>query len=114
MGDKWTTALPKISELRQQGDNEFKYMATPDAQNLLAYADASVLFQLTLDHWTLFEHALLAKNVWAGRIEELKAIRNRIGHCRRPHADDLARLAQTLRDLNGGAFAATAAFNTLH
>jgi hypothetical protein len=54
---------------------------------------------------------LLSKNIWAGRVEELLAIRNRIGHCRRPHADDLARLEQTLRDLNGGAFLATSAFN---
>jgi Swt1-like HEPN len=111
LGRAWEDALPKISELRQQGENEFRYMATPDAQDRLAYADASALFRITLEHWNLFASSLPAKNVWTGRVDELLAIRNRIGHCRRPHSDDLVRLEQTLRDLDRGAFAATAAFN---
>jgi Swt1-like HEPN len=111
LGSAWGDALPKISESRQQGEIEFRYMATPDAENRLAYADASALFKITLERWNLFASSLPAKSVWTGRVEELLAIRNRIGHCRRPHSDDLARLEQTLRDLNGGAFAATAAFN---
>lgn len=111
LGSAWQNALPKESEMRQQGDAEFRYMATPDAEDRLAYADASALFKITMDHWGLFSVSLPAKNVWSGRIEELRAIRNRIGHCRRPHSDDLGRLEQALRDLNGGAFAATAAFN---
>jgi hypothetical protein len=111
LGSAWESALPRVSGSRQQGENEFHYMATPDAENRLAYADASALFNLTLERWSLFTSTLPAKNVWTGRIEELLAIRNRIGHCRRPHVDDLVRLEQTLRDLNGGAFAAAAAFN---
>jgi hypothetical protein len=111
LGSAWEGALPKVSESRQQGEVEFHYMATPDPQDRLAYADASSLFRLTLEHWHLFAGALPAKNVWTGRMEELLAIRNRIGHCRRPHSDDLVRLEQTLRDLNGGAFVAAAAFN---
>jgi hypothetical protein len=110
-GGAWADALPKSSESRQQGENEFRYMATPDAQDRLAYADASALFKMTLEQWRLFASSLPAKNVWMGRVDELLAIRNRIGHCRRPHFDDLARLEQTLRDLDGGAFAATATFN---
>jgi Swt1-like HEPN len=112
-GSNWANALPKVSEKRQQGEQELRYMTTPDAQNLLAYTDASVLFNITLEHWALFEDTLLSrsKNVWAGRVEELLAIRNRIGHCRRPHTDDLTRLEQTLRDLNGGAFTAISTFN---
>ncbi len=110
-GATWANELPKRYGSRQQGESEFRYMATPDAQNLLAYADAKALFDITLERWELFEYALLAKSVWTGRIDELLAIRNRIGHCRRPHLDDLARLEQTLRDLNGGAFTATSAFN---
>lgn len=111
LGNGWVAALPEIAETRQKVDSDFRYMATPDAQNRLAYADVSTLFKITLERWEQFSDSLLAKNVWAGRIEELKAIRNRIGHCRRPHADDLARLEQTLRDLEAGAFAATSAFN---
>ena len=111
IGSDWVKALPTASEKRQRGEKEFRYMATPDAQNLLAYTDASVLFDLTSAHWELFEDTLLSKNVWVGRVEELLAIRNRIGHCRRPHTDDLIRLEQTLRDLNGGAFTAISTFN---
>lgn len=111
LGGKWVEVLEKPSQSRQLKDDSFRYMATPDAQNRLAYTDASVLFKIMEEHWDLFEISLLSKNVWAGRVEELLAIRNRIGHCRRPHADDLARLEQTLRDLNGGAFIATSAFN---
>jgi hypothetical protein len=110
-GAAWADALPKRYESRQLGEIEFRYMETPDSQNLLAYTDASTLFKITVDRWELFKHALLSKNVWAGRIEELIAIRNRISHCRRPLLDDLVRLEQTLRDLNGGAFQATSAFN---
>lgn len=113
LGSAWFQAVSKAgsSESRQLVDRQFRYMATPDAQNRLAYTDASVLFRTTQEHWDFFEHALLAKNVWAGRIDELLAIRNRIGHCRRPHADDLVRLEQTLRDLENGAFVAASAFN---
>jgi len=111
LGSHWEDVLPKRSESRQQGESEFHYMTTPDAQDRLAYADASALFQMTLDHWDLVAGSLPAKSVWTGRIDELLAIRNRIGHCRRPHSDDLVRLEQTLRDLDKGAFAAVAAFN---
>lgn len=110
-GEAWVESLPKLTELRQQGERGFHYMATPDAQDRLAYTDASVLFNIMQDRWNLFENSLLSKNVWVGRVEELLAIRNRIGHCRRPHTDDLVRLEQTLRDLDGGAFMATSAFN---
>lgn len=95
-GAEWISELPKHSEKRRQGDEAFRYMATPDAQAVLAYTDASGLFEIMEAHWSLFEGALLEKGVWSGRTVELRNIRNRIGHCRRPHADDLARLEQTL------------------
>lgn len=108
-GGKWAEALEPRSESRQRG--EHSYMATPDAQNRLAYTDASVLFKIIREHWELFGSSLPPEDIWAGRVAELQAIRNRISHCRRPHTDDLARLEQTLRDLNGGAFIATSTFN---
>jgi hypothetical protein len=110
-GGKWVEALEEASESRQLEEHSFRYMATSDAQNRLAYTDASGLFKIMSKHWNLFESSLLPQSVWAGRIVELLKIRNRIGHCRRPHADDLARLEQTLRDLNRGAFLAASAFN---
>lgn len=110
-GTAWASELPATSATRQLREDEIRYMRTPDAQDQLAYLDASPLLQLTLDHWPLFGTYFPAEKIWAGRIEELKAIRNRIGHCRRPHDDDLDRLEQTLRDLEDGAFRATSSFN---
>lgn len=110
-GSAWADMLPPTSADRQQRDEEYRHMPTPDAQDQLAYLDAGPLLQLTLDQWPLFRLYLPTQKIWAGRIEELKAIRNRIGHCRKPHGDDLDRLEQTLRDLEGGAFLATSSFN---
>ena len=110
-GPEWASRLPKHSEKRRQGDEAFRYMATPDAQALLAYTDAAGLFEIIDANWPIFEDALLERAVWAGRTVELRNIRNRIGHCRRPHADDLSRIEQTLRDLEGGAFRAASSFN---
>lgn len=110
-GSAWADELPIASADRQQKDEEYRHMRTPDAQDRLAYLDAGPLLQLTLDQWSLFRSYLPTQKIWAGRIEELKAIRNRIGHCRRPHGDDLDRLEQMLRDLEGGAFLAASSFN---
>lgn len=110
-GAAWGDTLPSTSADRQLKDEEYRHMPTPDAQDQLAYLDAGPLLQLTLDQWPLFRSYLPALKIWAGKIEELKAIRNRIGHCRRPHVDDLDRLEQTLRDLDGGAFLAMSSFN---
>lgn len=111
-GSAWADELVATpSADRQQKDEEYRHMPSPDAQDQLAYLDAGPLLQLTLDQWPLFRLYLPAQKIWAGKIEELKAIRNRIGHCRRPHGDDLDRLEQTLRDLDPGAFLATSSFN---
>jgi hypothetical protein len=110
-GVGWAVALPPATEEREAKDRRYTYMATPDAQARLAYLDVSPLFALLEKHWVLFADSLIDRDVWSGRTVELRGIRNRIGHCRRPHADDLARLEQTLRDLDSGAFRAVAAFN---
>lgn len=86
-------------------------MLTPDSSDPLAYVDVGQLFELVDERWELFEPSLLDRNVWAARVVELNKIRRRIAHCRRPHADDLSRLEQTLRDLSRGAFEAMASFN---
>lgn len=66
------------------------------------------------ERWDQFGYALLERNAWEGRQTELKQIRNRIGHLRAPHADDLGRLEQTLRDLERGTFIALASYNRRH
>ena len=110
-GPLWASELPPRSAKRQDSESEIRYMATADAQSRLAYTDVSGLMAIIERHWDLFKGSLISKGVWLGRAEELRLIRNRIGHCRRPHADDLARLEQTLRDLEPGAFSALSAFN---
>jgi hypothetical protein len=110
-GMGWAAALPASAEYREAKDRRHTYMATPDAQARLAYLDLSPLLDLLEEHWPLFADSLIDQAVWSGRTIELRNIRNRIGHCRRPHPDDLPRLEQTLRDLDAGTFRAVAAFN---
>ena len=50
--------------------------------------------------------ALTGARSWGqpnGGAEEVKPIRHRLAHCRRPHNDDVARIEQLLRDLEPGA-----------
>jgi hypothetical protein len=86
-------------------------MPSPDAELLLSYLDVFDLFDLIDEHWDLFKASLIDKEVWPGRTKELRQIRHRIAHCRRPHVDDLSRIEQFMRDLEQGAFRAVTAFN---
>jgi hypothetical protein len=79
-------------------------MASADADDVLAYADVSDLFKLVEANWSLFEFYLPPRERWIGRTDELRELRNRNAHCRRPHRDDVARIEQTLRDLEAGAW----------
>jgi hypothetical protein len=101
-GRAWTTHLSGASG-RARRDRVNAYMASPDADELLAYADVSDLFNLIEDHWDLFEAFLPPRTRWLGTAEELLALRHRSAHCRRPHPDDLGRLEQALRDFESGA-----------
>lgn len=111
-GHGWSRHLAPAAEQRASLDaSEAGYMPTADAHHLLAYLDLTPLLRLIEQEWDILEHALLPTRTWAGRMDELRVIRNRISHCRRPHPDDLGRVEQTLRDLEKGAFEALAAFN---
>lgn len=110
-GLNWGSNLGTQTENRRKKDEQYEYMASPDWDDPLAYLDASRLFQLIDDNWDLFESVLPAREAWTGRKAELLSIRNRIGHLRRPHRDDLKRLEQTLRDLEHGAFRAATSYN---
>ncbi len=110
-GIGWANLLPPLTASRATSDRQ-GYMATPDTQARLAYMDTTPLFELLKTNWPLFSDALIDDAaVWSGGVIELTKIRHRIGHCRRPHPDDLGRLEQTLRDLEPGTFRAAAAFN---
>jgi hypothetical protein len=88
---------------RAEKDRVNDYVASADAEDVLAYLDAGQLLDLIDDRWSLFEETLLARERWAPKIEELRSLRNRISHCRRPHARDLPRLEMLLDDLERGA-----------
>jgi hypothetical protein len=109
-GQHWQAAV-KASLDRQVADQAFTHMAAADTQNPLAYLDYSQLASIIAGHWPQLEPSLITKASWDGRQEDLKRIRHRIGHVRRPHTDDLNRLEQTLRDLERGAFIALASYN---
>lgn len=101
-GINWSNIVDNQAENRQKKDKHYEYMASPDWDDPLAYLDASRLFALIDDNLELFEPILPGRDTWTGRRPELLSIRNRIGHLRRPHKDDLRKLQQTLRDLEQG------------
>lgn len=111
-GPSWGDHVPNPAEKRKTDDEELGYMPTPDAEHRLAYLNPSPLFELAAQHWEQVGYALIdpVEN-WQSRKRELIKIRHRIGHCRRPHRDDLARLEQALRDLERGALSATTSLN---
>lgn len=112
-GPRWADQIPRSAKARQRGEEDFHYMRTPDSHTQLAYTDVRVMAEIVANNWSLFEHSLLRNRaVWEGRIEEVLTIRNRIGHCRRPHDDDLRRLEQFLRDLEPGALLAAQAYHS--
>ncbi len=112
-GSAWGQQLRPTAEKRATRETtDADYMPTADAHNVLAYLDVRPLFKLIEDEeWGVLSHAFPPLDIWKGRADEIQTIRNRIGHCRRPHVDDLGRIEQTLRDLEAGAFRSVAAFN---
>jgi len=109
-GTKWIDAV-KAANLRLEQDAVYTHMAGPDSDNPLAYLDYGQVVELIERFWDQIGYALFEKASWQGRQVDLKRIRHRIGHMRRPHADDLNRLEQVLRDLEGGTFKALSTYN---
>lgn len=103
LGAEWSNELHVDVPDRAERDAINSYMASADAEDLLSYADTSVLRKLIEKHWELFEPILPPRKRWEGTIETLLAIRHRIAHCRRLHGDDIQRLMQALRDFEAGA-----------
>jgi hypothetical protein len=110
-GAGWLGQIPDKAAGHAQREAQLAYMPSPDGGVLLSYLDVFDLFNVLERHWDLFGHALIGQTVWRGRIRELRQIRHRIAHCRRPHPDDLGRVEQTLRDLEPGGVQAALAFN---
>jgi hypothetical protein len=109
-GKQWDQAVRAASG-RQSQDAQFSHMTSTDTENPLAYLDYSQLQEIIERNWAQFAPTLIRQPSWTARQEELSRIRHRIGHMRLPHADDLNRIQQTLRDLEQGAFIACASYN---
>jgi uncharacterized protein YfkK (UPF0435 family) len=109
-GREWITHLASMAQRRAKLNSPNAYMLSPDEGSLLAYEDVGDLFALIEANWNFSEPSLVPRVRWAGWADELKSIRNRIAHSRRPHADDLARIEQILRNLEAGAKIALAAY----
>lgn len=99
----WTEHLTGRAPRRAEHAKTSQYMASADDGELLAYADVTDLFGLIEAQWELFACYLPPLQRWQGTSDELRELRNRNAHCRRPHRDDLKRIEQTLRDLEPGA-----------
>lgn len=84
-------------------DKRLHHMATPH-QAALSYLTFGQLWSVIADRdiWPLFEPYCPPKNNTDARIEEVKAIRNRVAHFREPHHNDVDRLALFIRDLDPG------------
>jgi Swt1-like HEPN len=111
-GRAWTSHLRGNTVRRAELNATNAYMLSPDEESLLAYGDVSELFSLIEANWELFSPALVTKVRWCGWADELRAIRNRIAHARRPHADDVLRLEQILRNIEPGAKATLKAYDS--
>jgi hypothetical protein len=86
-GLKWAEHLSRAATTRAERDQVNAYMASADADEPLAYADASVLFGMIKEKWDVFEPVLLPQVRWDGLVDELLTIRNRSAHWR-PHRDE--------------------------
>lgn len=89
-------------------------MQSPDVSDPLAYATSASPFDLidSDQHWHRFEPYLPSRLRWQGIADELRQLRHRSAHCRRPHAGDLARLEARMRDLEPGARKALLSYST--
>ena len=110
-GQEWVSKITPKTMNSARKEAALAYMTSSDSALVLSYLDVFDLFDLIEREWDVFQDALLDKDVWHGRTKELRQIRHRSAHCRRPHVDDLSGIEQTLRDLEKGAFRALAHFN---
>jgi hypothetical protein len=102
-GRAWTEQLGTRTPARVAQNGANAYMTSADHSDPLAYADVFDLLALSDEHWPLFAPVLLPKRRCDGAIDELRHLRHRNAHCRRPHHDDVRRVEQVLRDLEAGA-----------
>lgn len=113
-GTDWQARLKK-SLTRIERANQSSYMGSPDDQHLLAHVDVTDMFTIIDELWVQCSHGIgIPQGAWKAKIDEIKPIRHRLAHCRRPHSDDVDRVEQLLRDLEPGAQEALRSFTSWH
>jgi Swt1-like HEPN len=113
-GAAWIEQLGGGAASRAQRDELNAYMASADAGDALSYLDVSRLFDLIARRWELFEPVLIPRVRWDGLMDEMRQVRHRVAHCRRPHSDDIHRLELALRSLEHGACRFYGTYTTTH
>jgi hypothetical protein len=95
-GVKWPPASLK-------SDKQQHHMSTPHTSGI-SYLSFGELWRIISEerNWPLFQQYFPPKLNAFARMEEVKAIRNRIAHFRAPHPQDANRLALFLRDMESG------------
>ncbi|MDO9140369.1 MAG: Swt1 family HEPN domain-containing protein [Methylobacter sp.] len=93
-------------------DKKLHHMPTPDCSPV-SFLTFSELTSLIKKNWALFSIYLPPLNQWEAKLEEIVQIRNRIAHYRKGHSDDLDRLLQLMRDIDGGLWEFCTSYNDL-
>jgi hypothetical protein len=96
-------------------DKKHPHMATHE-NDPLWFLSFDSLLKIIFDSklWPLFEGYLTTKALLEAKFSEITPIRNRIGHNRTLHEDDLDRLRRVLRDLDQGFWRFCTSFNQHH
>jgi hypothetical protein len=102
--------IPADRSLR--GDKKHPHMATPE-NDPLWFLSFDSLLKIVFDSqlWPLFEPYLTTKELLQAKFTEILPIRNRVGHNRALHEDDLDRIRRLLRDLDKGFWRFCTSFN---
>jgi hypothetical protein len=117
----WAEAEQALNRSRAPGipaeksitrDKKHPHMSTPE-NDPLWFLSFDSLLKIIFDDalWPLFSTYLTTKELLQARFTEIAPIRNRVGHNRTLHGDDIDRLRQMLRDLDQGFWRFCTSFN---
>ena len=102
-GSRWKDKLAASLTRQSRDAITNKYMPSADDTDPLSFASLDELRRLIAENWDLVSYSLLPQVRWEGAIDTLAPVRNRLGHMRRLHASDIARVENVLHDLESGA-----------